>query len=55
MKLRLGTFNANNLFRRAKVFELTGLSAQAAKVLDDIHALEQLLAKDDYSGSVGTK
>ncbi|HLQ46030.1 MAG TPA: endonuclease/exonuclease/phosphatase family protein, partial [Planctomycetaceae bacterium] len=54
MKLRLGTFNANNLYRRSKAFQLEGFSTQAAEVLDDLRKLEQLLAKDDYSGATGT-
>ncbi|GDY10220.1 hypothetical protein LBMAG52_37080 [Planctomycetia bacterium] len=54
MPLRLATFNANNLFRRPKVFQLEGLSAQAAKVLNDVQKLEQLLTKTSYSGSTGT-
>ena len=54
MPLRLATFNANNLFRRPKVFQLEGLSAQAAKVLNDVQKLEQLLTRTSYSGSTGT-
>jgi hypothetical protein len=50
MPLRLATFNVNNLFRRPKVFQLEGMSTQAAKVLDDLQKLEQLLAKSSYSG-----
>ncbi len=54
MPLRIATFNANNLFRRPKVFQLDGLSADAAKVLDDLQKLEALLAKASYSGATGT-
>lgn len=54
MRLRLATFNANNLFQRPMVFQLEGLSAHAAKVLDDLHKLEELLAKASYSGQTGT-
>lgn len=53
MKLRIASFNANNLFQRPKVFQLEGLSAEAAKVLDDVRTLEELLAKTSYSGSTG--
>ncbi len=54
MPLRIATFNANNLFRRPKVFQLEGLSAQAATVLGDLQTLEQLLAKASYSGETGS-
>lgn len=54
MKLRLGTFNANNLFRRPKVLQLAGLSEPAAVVLNDIAKLDELLAKDAYAGTVRT-
>ena len=54
MRLRIATFNANNLFRRPRVFQLEGLSADAAKVLDDLNKLETLLAKSSYSGATGT-
>ena len=53
MKLRIATFNANNLFQRPKVFQLEGMSAEAAKVLDDVRTLEELLAKTSYSSSTG--
>lgn len=54
MRLRIATFNANNLFRRPKVFQWEGLSADAAKVLDDLQKLEALLTKPSYSGETGT-
>jgi endonuclease/exonuclease/phosphatase family metal-dependent hydrolase len=53
MKLRIATFNANNLFERSKVFQLEGQSAEAAKVLSDVQALEELLAQTSYSGATG--
>ena len=53
MKLRIATFNANNLFQRPKVFQLDGLSVEAAKVLDDVLKLEELLANASYSGATG--
>lgn len=54
MRLRIATFNANNLFRRPRVFQLEGLSADAAKVLEDVQKLESLLAKPSYSGTTST-
>lgn len=54
MRLRIATFNANNLFRRPKVFQLEGESKDAAKVLEDVQKLETLLAKPNYSGTTGT-
>ena len=53
MKLRLASFNANNLFQRPKVFQLEGLSVDAAKVLEDVLKLEELLANPSYSGATG--
>lgn len=53
MRLRIATFNANNLFQRPRVFQLQGLSVEAAKVLNDLQKLEQLLAKTSYSTSTG--
>ena len=53
MPLRLATFNANNLFRRPKVFQSEGLSAASGKVLDDLQKLEQLLGQASYSGPTG--
>jgi endonuclease/exonuclease/phosphatase family metal-dependent hydrolase len=54
MRLRIATFNANNLFRRPKVFQLEGMSADAAKVLEDVQKLESLRSKPSYSGATGT-
>ena len=53
MRLRIATFNANNLFERSKVFQLAGMSTEAAKVLADIAKLEQLLAEASYAGATG--
>ena len=55
MKLRVATFNANNLFSRAKVFQLPGFSKQASKILDDIHELSTLLETDSYKGATGAR
>lgn len=54
MRLRIATFNANNLFRRPKVLQLAGLSDVAARVLEDVQTLVTLLAKPSYSGTTGT-
>ena len=54
MPLRLATFNANNLFQRTKVFQLEGFSAEAAKVLEDLQKLEELLAMASYAEPTGT-
>lgn len=53
MSIRIATYNANNLFRRANLFELEGMSAQSAAILHDIATLEDLLAKSSYAGAVG--
>lgn len=53
MKLRLATYNLNNLFRRPKLLQLAGFSAEAKTVLDDIDQLTALLARDNYTGQTG--
>jgi len=53
MKLRLATYNANNLFQRARLLELEGFSAQARPVLNDVAALSALLESDSYAGATG--
>jgi endonuclease/exonuclease/phosphatase family metal-dependent hydrolase len=53
MKLRIGTYNVNNLFRRASVMQLEGFSTVAADVLADIQKLNQLLENDSYADPVG--
>lgn len=52
-KIRIGTFNVNNLFERPKVMELEGFSATGKEVLKDVADLEALLEKTSYAGSVG--
>lgn len=54
MRFRVGTFNANNLFDRPRLFQLEGLSPIARKVLDDLHKLERLLREPNYTGSTAT-
>ncbi|MBI3885142.1 MAG: endonuclease/exonuclease/phosphatase family protein [Opitutae bacterium] len=53
MKLRLATYNLNNLFRRPKLLQLAGFSPAAKAVLDDIDRLTTLLARDNYTGTTG--
>lgn len=44
MNLRVATYDVNNLFERAAVLELEGFSQQAAKMLQDVQRLNELLA-----------
>ncbi len=53
MKIRLATYNLNNLFRRPKLLQLAGFSPVAKAVLDDVDQLTTLLARDDYTGQTG--
>lgn len=55
MKLRLASYNLNNLFQRPKLFELPGFSATAKAVLTDIERLTSLLERDSYAGAVGVE
>lgn len=55
MKLRLATYNCNNLFRRAAALQLEGFSQQAKVVLQDVAALSELLERDTYAGAVGER
>ena len=55
MSIRIGTYNVNNLFRRAAVMELDGFSKKAKNVLEDVGELNGLLAQDSYAGAVGAK
>ncbi len=55
MKLRLATYNLNNLFRRPKLLQLPGFSAIARPVLKDIDELSNLLAQDSYAAATGTR
>ena len=52
-KLRVATYNANNLFDRPAVMELEGFSATGAVILADVQKLSELLEKDSYQGDVG--
>lgn len=51
--IRIGTYNVNNLFSRAKAMELEGFSEEGAKVLADLKLLNGLLERKSYAGDVG--
>lgn len=53
MKLRIATYNVNNLFQRASVLQLEGFSEVAAEILADIQRLNSLLESDSYADPVG--
>jgi len=55
MTIRIGTYNVNNLFERAAIMQLEGFSPDSAAVLQDVQRLNELLAKDSYSGATGTE
>lgn len=46
--MRIATYNVNNLFRRAKLFELDGFNPIATSILNDIAQLEKLLEESNY-------
>lgn len=48
MKIKIGTYNLNNLFERPKIMELQGFSKISAEVLNDVSNLNSLLSKDVY-------
>lgn len=51
MKLRLATYNVNNLFSRPALLQLEGFSTTARKVLDDITKLNELLELPAYDAA----
>lgn len=55
MKLRLASFNLNNLFERPRVLQLPGFSATAAQVLKDIERLTVLLESASYADATGAE
>lgn len=55
MTIRIGTYNVNNLFERAAIMQLEGFSPDSAAVLQDVQRLDELLAKDAYSGATGAE
>ena len=54
-KIRIGTFNVNNLFERPRIMELEGFNATGKEVLKDVSDLESLLENSSYAGAVGEK
>lgn len=54
-KIRIGTFNVNNLFERPRIMELEGFNAKGKEVLADVAKLSELLEKDEYIGEVKDK
>ncbi len=44
-KIRIGTFNVNNLFERPRIMELEGFSDTGKEVLKDVARLNELLEK----------
>lgn len=53
MKLRLATYNLNNLFRRPRLLQLPGFAAESKPVLADVERLTALLAEENYAGATG--
>jgi endonuclease/exonuclease/phosphatase family metal-dependent hydrolase len=54
-KIKVATFNVNNLFERPKIMELNGFSEEGKAVLNDVEKLNELLEHDSYAGTVGEK
>lgn len=52
-RIRIGTFNVNNLFERPRIMELEGFSATGKAVLKDVSDLTALLENSSYAGNVG--
>src|SRR5436309_1506022 len=55
MKIRIATYNVNNLFERAAIMQLEGFSPDAAEVLADVAELNGLLEKASYAAQTGTR
>lgn len=55
MKIKIGTYNINNLFERPRIMELQGFSAKGQEVLSDVARLCELLEKESYAGDVGAE
>ena len=51
MRLRVATYNVNNLFERANLMQLDGFSDQASNVLTDVQRLNTLLASVHYDAA----
>lgn len=54
-KIRIGTFNVNNLFERPRVMELEGFSEKGKEVLKDVARLGDLLEEKSYAGAIGAE
>ncbi len=52
-KIRIATYNLNNLFERARLLQLEGFSGESAKILNDVQQLTSLLENDSYADPVG--
>jgi len=50
-KIKIGTFNLNNLFERPIIMELEGFSETGKEVLDDVAALNMLIEKPVYDAA----
>lgn len=53
--MKIGTYNLNNLFERAAIFELPGMGQESKIILDDIQKINALLDDDKYEGANKTK
>lgn len=54
-RIRIGTFNVDNLFERPRIMELEGFSQTGKAVLKDVSDLEALLENSSYAGNVGNE
>ena len=54
-KIRIGTFNVNNLFERPRIMELEGFNATGKAVLKDVSDLQTLLENTSYAANVGVE
>jgi endonuclease/exonuclease/phosphatase family metal-dependent hydrolase len=50
--MKIASYNLNNLFERASVFQLEGFSSIAAEVLDDIKSINTLLENEIYTSEI---
>lgn len=48
--MKIAAYNLNNMFERAKVFELQGMSKDAKPILDAYYGMINLLSAKSYSG-----
>ena len=52
-RIRIGTYNVNNLFERPRIMELEGFNDTGKAVLQDVAKLNELLEKESYAGETG--